>query len=90
VHLVVYDPHDHEWTRCASPSRPARRTPDAGRRLGDTDARTRTGASIVAVLRDGHTITSLTPDFTLLHGDQVAVVGDAASVAGVRELLITG
>lgn len=65
-------------------------SPYAGRRLGATNARTPTGASIVAVLRDGRTIASLTPDFTLRHGDEVVVVGDASSIAGVRELLTTG
>jgi len=65
-------------------------SPYAGRRLGDTNARSRTGASIVAVLRDGRTIASLTADFTLQHGDDVVVVGDASGIAGVRELLISG
>jgi TrkA domain protein len=65
-------------------------SPYAGRRLGDTNARSRTGASIVAVLRDGRTIASLTPEFTLHHGDDVVVVGDDSSINGVRELLVTG
>jgi len=42
------------------------------------------------VLRDGRTIASLTADFTLQHGDDVVVVGDASGIAGVRELLISG
>ena len=40
-------------------------SPFAGRPLGDTQARTRTGASIVAVLRGGTTHPSPGPDFVL-------------------------
>jgi TrkA domain protein len=47
----------------------------AGRPLGDTQARTRTGASIVAVLRDGTTHASPGPDFVLLAGDLIVTVG---------------
>jgi TrkA domain protein len=65
-------------------------SPYAGRRLGDTNARTRTGASIVAVRRDGRTITSLNPDFHLRPGDELVVVGDDAGITGVRELLADG
>jgi TrkA domain protein len=65
-------------------------SPYAGRRLGDTRARTRTGASIVAVLRDGRVIASPTPDFTFQHGDAVVVVGDDSGISLLRELLVNG
>ncbi|GAA3383266.1 cation:proton antiporter regulatory subunit [Cryptosporangium minutisporangium] len=65
-------------------------SPCAGRALGETRARTRTGASIVAVLRDGQTVMGPAPDFVLQHGDSVVVVGDDPGIAGIRELLITG
>ncbi len=50
-------------------------SPFAGRPLGDTQARTRTGASIVAVLRSGTTHPSPGPDFGLLADDLVITVG---------------
>lgn len=65
-------------------------SPYAGRRLGDTNARSRTGASIVAVVRAGRTIGSLDPEFVLEHGDVVVAVADDAGVAAVRELLLRG
>jgi TrkA domain protein len=46
-----------------------------GRPLGDTKARTRTGASIVAVLRHGNTHASPGPDFVLRAEDLVVSVG---------------
>lgn len=50
-------------------------SPFADRPLGDTRARTRTGASIVAVLRAGTTHPSPGPDFGLQAGDLVIAVG---------------
>ena len=50
-------------------------SPFAGRPLGDTNARTRTGVSIVAVLRHGVTHPSPGPDFVLHGGDLVVSVG---------------
>jgi TrkA domain protein len=46
-----------------------------GRPLGDTQARTRTGASIVAVVRQGTTHPSPGPEFVLRGGDLVVTVG---------------
>jgi TrkA domain protein len=63
-------------------------SPYCGRRLADTRARTRTGASIVAVVRDGQAIPSPTPDFVFRSGDGVVAVGDDAAMAALRELLI--
>jgi TrkA domain protein len=65
-------------------------SPYAGRALGETRARTRTGASIVGVLRGAQTSISLAPDFVLHHGDAVVAVGDDPAIAGLRELLLTG
>jgi TrkA domain protein len=59
----------------------------AGRPLGDTQARTRTGASIVAVLRDGATHASPGPDFTLEAGDLVVTVGTREGVDQVARIL---
>jgi TrkA domain protein len=65
-------------------------SPFAGRPLGDTRARSRTGASIVAVLRDSRVITTLTPDFILQRGDMVVAVGSRSGIDGLRELLAKG
>jgi TrkA domain protein len=65
-------------------------SPYCGRRLGDTRARTRTGASIVAVVRDGRAIPSPAPDFEFRSGDGVVAVGDDAATSALRELLING
>ena len=65
-------------------------SPYCGRRLADTRARTRTGASIVAVVRDGRAIPSPTPDFEFRSGDGVVAVGDDAATTALRDLLING
>lgn len=62
-------------------------SPYAGRPLGDTQARTRTGASIVAVLRGGHTEPSPGPDFVLEGGDLVVTVGTRDGLDRVGALL---
>jgi TrkA domain protein len=58
-----------------------------GRRLGDTRARTRTGASIVAVLRDRDVIASPGPSFQFEAGDVVVVVGTRQGLDGVGAIL---
>ncbi|HTJ37986.1 MAG TPA: cation:proton antiporter regulatory subunit [Dactylosporangium sp.] len=65
-------------------------SPYDGRTLGDTRARTRTGASIVAVVRGNDVIASPRPDFGLLAYDLIVVVGTAAGVEGVATLLTDG
>lgn len=62
-------------------------SPFVGRRLGDTRARTRTGASIVAVLRDRGVIPSPLPDLTFEAGDVVVVVGTRPGLDGVARIL---
>jgi TrkA domain protein len=62
-------------------------SPYAGRTLGDTQARTRTGASIVAVLRRSEVIPSPAPDFLFQAGDVVVVVGTPEGVERVAEIL---
>lgn len=65
-------------------------SPYAGRPLGDTQARTRTGASIVAVVRDQIVHASPRPDFRFEVGDIVVVVGTPDNTASVAALLRTG
>lgn len=62
-------------------------SPFHGRPLGDTRARTRTGASIVAVLRDGVTNLSPGPDFRLRAGDLVVTVGTRDGVDQLARIL---
>ena len=62
-------------------------SPFAGRPLGDTHARTRTGASIVAVLREGTALPSPTPEFVLHASDLVVTVGTRAAIDQVAGIL---
>ncbi|NKX55225.1 cation:proton antiporter regulatory subunit [Arthrobacter mobilis] len=50
-------------------------TPFAGRPLGDTRMRTRTGASVVAMLREGQVLPSPSPNDVIEPGDLLVVVG---------------
>ncbi|MFD1211890.1 cation:proton antiporter regulatory subunit [Arthrobacter sp. GCM10027362] len=50
-------------------------TPFAGRPLGETKLRTRTGASVVAMLRSGQVLPSPTPNDVIEPGDLLIVVG---------------
>lgn len=64
------------------------RSPYSGRPLGDTRARTRTGASIVAVRRPSSVHPSPGPGFRLMIGDTLVVVGTREGVdalAGIIE-----
>jgi TrkA domain protein len=58
-----------------------------GRPLGDTQARTRTGASIVAVVRGENVFASPRPDFVLRSGDVLIVVGTDEGTRGVADIL---
>jgi TrkA domain protein len=65
-------------------------SPYVGRMLGDTRARSRTGASIVAVLRDGGVIASPGPDFVFAAGDVIVVVGTRSGLEAVTRVLANG
>jgi TrkA domain protein len=65
-------------------------SPYDGRTLGETEARSRTGASIVAVVRFGEVFTSPTPEFTFADGDAVVVVGSEEGTEAVRAILDEG
>lgn len=62
-------------------------SPYVGRRLGDTRARTRTKASIVAALRDSEVIPSPGPEFVFRANDVVVAVGTRAGVDGIAAIL---
>ena len=55
--------------------------------LGDTQLRTRTGVSIVAVIRDGTAIPSPTPAFVFAASDVVVAVGTADGLAAADVIL---
>lgn len=59
----------------------------AGRPLGDTRARTRTGASIVAIVRADRVVASPGPEEVLRPEDVLVVIGTEAGIAGVRQLI---
>ena len=58
--------------------------------LGATKARTRTHASIVAIVRDGAIIASPTPAEPLRAGDVIVAVGTREGLDGVARLLANG
>jgi TrkA domain protein len=59
----------------------------AGRPLGDTRARTRTGASVVAIVRGDGVVASPGPDEVLRAADVLVVIGTADGIGGVRQLI---
>ena len=63
-------------------------SPFAGRTIRDGSMRTRTGASIVAILRGGTTIPAPLPDQRLEAGDVVVAVGTAEGLALLRDILV--
>jgi TrkA domain protein len=58
-----------------------------GGTIADTQARTRTGVSIVAILRDDSAIPAPTPEVWLQAGDTLVVVGTAQGVKALTRLL---
>ncbi|THV37148.1 potassium transporter TrkA [Glycomyces buryatensis] len=62
-------------------------SPYAERSLGDTRARTRTGASIVAIVRSDGVETGPTPSSLLHVGDRLVTIGTEEAVDGVDRIL---
>jgi TrkA domain protein len=58
--------------------------------LGDTEMRTRTAASIVAIIRGGAVHPSPRPDFDLRGGDLMVVVGTEEGLAAAARLMENG
>ncbi|WP_066950647.1 cation:proton antiporter regulatory subunit [Streptomyces lushanensis] len=67
-----------------------KRSPYVGRTLGSAQVRTRTGASIVAVLRRTDAFPSPAPDFRFALGDTLVVVGTREGVDAAAELITGG
>jgi TrkA domain protein len=65
-------------------------SPFAGHPLGDTHARTRTGASIVAIVRNEQVLASPGPGETLHAKDVLIVIGTEDGIAGVERIIDKG
>ena len=70
-----------EWLDVADDS------PAVGRSIGQLQVRTRTGASIVAVLRPTGSVPAPEPNFVIEAGDTVVAAGTAEGVESARVLL---
>lgn len=64
--------------------------PFIGRTIGDTQARTRTGVSVVAVMRGDDPIPAPGPSQPLEEGDVLVVAGTPRGIERLAELLRTG
>lgn len=67
-----------------------RNGPFDGRTLGDTALRSRTGVSVVAVMRAGQVQPSPAPDFTITAGDLLVAVGTAEGLDQALRILRDG
>jgi TrkA domain protein len=65
-------------------------SPFVDRPLGDTHARTRTGASIVAIVRDEDVLPSPGPVEPLRAGDVLVVIGTADGISKVTRIIEKG
>lgn len=65
-------------------------SPYAGRQLGDARIRTRTGVSVVAILRGESAIPAPGPEDGLRASDTLVVVGRPEGIEAVEELLQAG
>ena len=65
-------------------------SPFAGRTIGDTGARTRTGVSIVAVLREYAPFPAPGPEFALEADDTLVVIGTPRGIEALVILLRSG
>lgn len=61
-----------------------------GRPMGDTRARTLTGASIVAIVRGSHVIASPGPESMLEQGDVIVAVGTRKGLDSLSRLIARG
>lgn len=65
-------------------------SPYVNRQLGHTKARTRTGVSIVAVVRDGRLIPSPGPELVFTAGDKLVAVGTRAGLDSLSRIIADG
>jgi TrkA domain protein len=55
--------------------------------IADTEMRTRTGSSVIAIIRDGSAVPAPGPDDELAGGDTVVLVGTKEGIAAASDLL---
>ena len=67
-----------------------RGTPYAGKTIGDARMRTRTGVSVVAVIRADQAYPAPGPDFRVEAEDTLVVVGTSDGINQVKEILTAG
>jgi len=65
-------------------------SPFAGRTIGDTQARTRTGVSVVAILRGDGAVPAPGPEFGMESDDTLLVVGTPRGIEQLVVILRTG
>jgi TrkA domain protein len=65
-------------------------SPYVGRTIGDARVRTRTGVSIVALLREDQAIPAPGPEIEIASGDYLVVVGTTRGIEEVVQLLHRG
>src|ERR671916_2113707 len=63
-------------------------SPLAGKKIGDIEVRTRTGASIVAIVREESVIANPGPEVAIAPGDTVGVLGTPDQRAALRDLAL--
>lgn len=65
-------------------------TPYAGKTIGDARIRTRTGVSVVAVIRDEQAFPAPGPEFMVDAEDTLVVVGTPEGIKATNEILTAG
>jgi TrkA domain protein len=78
---MVFDQLSVEWMKVGAAS------PLNGKSLLEAAVRERTGASVIAVLREGRAIPNPQPDERIAAGDTLMVVGDREQVGRFGDLL---
>jgi CPA2 family monovalent cation:H+ antiporter-2 len=63
-------------------------SPLAGKKIGDLEVRTRTGASIVAIAREDSVIANPGPEVAIAPGDTIGVLGTPDQRAALRDLAL--
>jgi CPA2 family monovalent cation:H+ antiporter-2 len=61
-----------------------------GRTMSNIDLRKKTGATVLAVQRNGRYVTPVSPDETVVSGDVLYLVGDESDILLARRLLTSG
>jgi CPA2 family monovalent cation:H+ antiporter-2 len=81
--VELLDQTDSEWIEVPA-------APGEEHSLQGLDIRARTGASVVAIERDGQLTTNPDPSFRLRSGDRLLVLGDGEALSSLSKLLQPG